>query len=258
MYYYINLYMLNLRLFSLSIMSAFLSLNAFAFTPKIKTESVFIGKSECGDSCVLTIYRGKQANEYYVCYPADMYGPKALQVCKDLFVRADKSLPNVYQRKVTLKLASIKDSDNYYHILSGHLHPDPNARPVEKKPQNNKQFNGWDNWLELTGNKAKVAPQIAETAITVSGSAPADVKHVKKACQHLVNHTGPGQAGIGAIYSLTYLSQVDGSTVYGNMGPQVKLTPVKIYAKYRDGENLYINAYIQKDTFGELKCFVGR
>ena len=122
---------------------------------------------------------------------------------------------------------------------------------ADSKPQ---AGGGWDNWLESTGNKAKVAPQLPTASVRVVGSAPAGIDEVIKACRHLVDDTGPGKPGIGSIYEVQYLSAVDAATVYGQHGPQGKLTPLKMYAKFRDGENLYANGYLHKDTFGTLKC----
>lgn len=128
------------------------------------------------------------------------------------------------------------------------------GQKTSSPPIQTQQGGGWDSWLEKTGNQAKVAPQITPSAVQVVGSAPANVETVIKACQHLVNNTGPGGPGIGSIYSIKYLDSVDASTVYGNMGPQVKLVPLKLYAKYRDGENMFANGYLQKDSFGDFKC----
>jgi len=127
----------------------------------------------------------------------------------------------------------------------------PDKGKIENKPQ---AGGGWDTWLESTGNKAKVAPQLPTASVRVVGSAPAGIDEVIKACRHLVDDTGPGKPGIGSIYEVQYLSAVDAATVYGQHGPQGKLTPLKMYAKFRDGENLYANGYLHKDTFGTLKC----
>ncbi len=128
------------------------------------------------------------------------------------------------------------------------------SAPNQQKPQGG----GWDSWLEATGNKTKVAPPTAPSAVKTTGSAPASVEATIKACQHLVNVTGPGKPGIGAIFAIDYLAPVDASTVYGNMGPQGKLVPLKLYARYRDGEKMYANGYLQKDPFGEFKCIQAR
>ncbi len=140
-------------------------------------------------------------------------------------------------------------SERIWQVACGMVNP-----PSNKK----KQGDGWDSWLEATGNKAKIAPKIASSEVKTTGSAPASVDVVIKACQHLINKTGPGQPGIGSIYEMNYLSPVDAASVYGNMGPQGKLTPLKVYARYRDGENMYTNAYLQKDPFGEFKCIESR
>lgn len=112
----------------------------------------------------------------------------------------------------------------------------------------------WDSWMEATGNKAKITPQIAPSAVKTTGSAPARTEEVINACRHLVDDTGPGRPGIGSIYEIRYLAPIDASAVYGNMGPQGKLIPLILSAKFRDGENLSANGYIQKDAFGNFKC----
>lgn len=110
------------------------------------------------------------------------------------------------------------------------------------KPQANA---GWDQWLETTGNKTKVAAPIPASQIRIIGSAPVPIETVLKACQHLVNITGPGKPGVGSIFAIEYLAPVEASTVYGNIGPQGRLAPVKLHANYRDGEKLYTPGYLQ-------------
>jgi hypothetical protein len=112
----------------------------------------------------------------------------------------------------------------------------------------------WDTFLEATGNKAKVAPEIPLSAVKVVGTPPAPIEMVLKACKALVNSTGPGRPGIGAIYQVDVLPSVDAASVWGALAPKGTATPLKLHAKYRDGENLYTKAYLTKDPFGDIDC----
>lgn len=227
------------------------------------TETIVIEKFECGDTCALTVQRGKRSDEYYLCAPKDMRPGSGVPVCLEIFGTAGNH-PNVQGRTATLNLKKEPGSDVHFWIVGGRLHPIAGSAGTPKNTgkqaanQQQQLGGGWDSWLEVTGNKTKVAAPINSSSIRTTGSSPAAVETVVKVCQHLVNITGPGKPGIGSIFSIEYLSPVDASTVYGNMGPQGKLVPLKVYALYRDGEKYYANGYLQKDAFGEFKCIAAR
>ena len=242
----------------------FLAFSASPSLAQTTTETIVIQDYECGDTCVLTVQRGKRSNEYYMCAPKDMRPGSKVPVCLEIFGTGGNHRPNVLDRTVTLDLKKVAGSDTNFWIVGGRLHPVAGTSGAttntgkQAANQQQKQGNGWDSWLEATGNKTKVAAPIASSSIRTTGSPPAPIETVVKACQHLVNYTGPGKPGIGSIFSIEYLSPVDASTVYGNMGPQGKLFPLKLHALYRDGEKYYANGYIQKDAFGEFKCIAAR
>lgn len=216
-----------------------------------------IAETGCGDSCVATIMRGKAPNQYYVCYPADMVGPKSIKLCRDMFVGAGGKEPDMRGREIDVALKKIGGMEEHYRIVGGSI---VGKRSEASKPRgsgNSGEFS-WDKWLEATGNKTKVGKQTADAEVSVVGVAPASIGAVRKACQGLLNRSGPGGAGVGSIYAVKYFPPVDGSSVYGSNGPQVKLTPAMIHAKYRDGEEIKHNVYLHKDAFGEMKCMAGR
>ncbi len=217
---------------------------------------------ECGDTCAFVVRHRKAANEIYLCDGKSMQSGTRVPVCIDIF-GLNGSAPNRAQgRTATLTLKQDRPGSVDYWIVGGHLQPSAGAAKSTasgSRERNQHQQGGeWDSWLEATGNKTKVAPPTSPSAVKTTGTAPASVEAVIKSCQHLVNVTGPGKPGIGSIFAIDYLAPVDASTVYGNMGPQGKLVPLKLYAKYRDGEKLYANGYLQKDPFGDFKCIQAR
>ena len=125
--------------------------------------------------------------------------------------------------------------------------PPPPTRAEPTKPAN-----PWDTILEATGNKPMKPPPKLEVRVT-GKSPPISTDRTVQLCTP-VTAAGMYRNILGAIYLLEFLPQVDGASIWGQLGPQVKVTPVKVHAKYPDGEQMYTKALIVQDAFGEYKC----
>lgn len=146
------------------------------------------------------------------------------------------------------------------YVISGRkplreaVRPDPAAAYQTPQPMRGaptKPANPWDTLLEATGNKTVQPPP--STGVQVTGTSPISTPRAVELCTP-VTAAGMMSNILGAIYLLEFFPPVDGASIWGQLGPQVKVTPVKVHAKYRDGAQLYTKAFLFQDSFGDHKC----
>ncbi len=134
------------------------------------------------------------------------------------------------------------------------VRPDPvvvsqTAPPTHSAPT--KPADPWNSLLEATGNRTVQPPPSA--GVKVTGKSPIPTNRAVELCTP-VTAAGMMSNILGAIYLLEFFPPVDGASIWGQLGPQVKVTPVKVHAKYRDGARLYSEAFLFQNAFGEYKC----